>query len=118
MDVMQGLLLQRLVDLTGRHPSTVRRWIRQNRFPPWVERLEHFRSDLGQVAPAWSGWSLHRDKIRSPEGLLLTPTDLRAVPVLHGQIRAYQDQSVTHLQADWVDRRYVESVAAASAAGG
>ena len=43
----------------------------------------------------------------SPEGWCFTPGDVRSVPFLTAQVRAYQARERTHVQADWVDERYV-----------
>ena len=112
MGALDGMLAARLAELTGRHPSTVRRWLRTQHFPSWVWRLERFTMDLGAVAPPWCGWSLHRDTLRSPEGWLFTPAELRSVPFMHAQIAAYQARERTHLQADWIEERYVEPLSA------
>ncbi len=108
------MLTERLAEMTGRHPSTVRRWLRTQHFPSWLQRLERFGSDLGEVAPPFRGWSLQRDAIVSPEGWRFTPAELRAVPFMHAQIAAYQARERTHLQVDWIEGRYVEGVAAAA----
>jgi len=102
---------ERLATLTGRHPSTVRRWLRTQRIPPWVMRLLEIASDLGELERAWSGWALRAGTLVSPEGWQFKPSEVRCIPFMHAQIAAYQQLQRTHLQADWIEERYVESEA-------
>jgi len=86
------------------HESTARRWLRTGRQPWWLECAR----DLGAFGEAWRGWSLQGDTLRSPEGEHFTPSDLRALRVMRGQIEVYQQMLKFQLQADWVDGRYVK----------
>jgi transcriptional regulator with XRE-family HTH domain len=106
-----ALTTERLCKLTGRHPTTVRRWLRTNKFPPWVAKLQELAADLGEIERAWRGWALRCGELVSPEGWRFTPADVRSIPFLRAHIEALQIERFTHLQADWVDRRFVESVA-------
>jgi Phage protein len=101
--------VRQLAERARVHLSTARRWLRTGRCPWWLQQLRDAASDLGILAgPAWRGWSLHEDTLRSPEGELFRPSDLRAVRVMRGQIRAYQHTLSFQLQADWIEGRYVK----------
>lgn len=105
---MDGSTASQLALLTGRHISTVRRWLRSRSVPPWVMKLEQFGRDLGDLDRTWSGWAVRAGVLVSPEGWTFRPGEIRSIPFLHAQIRTYQALQRTHLQADWVDGRYVE----------
>jgi hypothetical protein len=107
MSGANGLLARELAQRARVHISTARRWLRCGRLPWWLEELRWIGSDLGRVAEPWREWSLHGERLRSPEGELFTQADLRAVRVMRGQIAAYREALCTHVQADWVDGRYV-----------
>lgn len=110
MSGSNGFLARELAQRARVHLSTARRWLRSGRRPWWLEELQWLQSDLGRLAEPWRGWSLHGNHLRSPEGELFTPADLRAVRVMRGQIRAYQEALSFQYQADWVDGRYVRPV--------
>ena len=107
--VSNGWITRQLAERARVHLSTARRWLRQNKRPWWLDALRDCASDLGILAEPWRGWSLHQDTLRSPEGELFRPADLRAVRVMRGQIRAYQETLSFPLQADWIDRRYIRN---------
>lgn len=46
--------------------------------------------DLGQLDPAWCGWTLRAGKLISPEGWELAPGDALSLPLLRAQVAAYQ----------------------------
>jgi len=104
----QGFIARQLAARARVHLSTARRWLRQGCVPWWLQELRDTASDLGKLAEPWSGWSLHQDRLRSPEGELFRPADLRAVRVMRGQIRVYQETLSFQLQADWIEGRYVK----------
>jgi len=102
--------VQQLVERARVHPSTARRWIRSGRRPWWLQALLDCAGNLGILAQPWEGWSVHKDILRSPEGELFKPADLRALRVMRGQLDAYRAAMATHLQADWIEGRYVEDI--------
>lgn len=106
---MRNFAVQQLVERAHIHPSTARRWIRSGRRPWWLQALRDCASNLGILARPWDGWSVHGDTLRSPEGELFQPADLRALRVLRGQIDAYQEAMAFQYQADWVDGRFVRA---------
>jgi hypothetical protein len=70
----------RLVELTGAHPVTVRRWKKLARLPRWLERLVRvcLQGELGEIDPAWNGWRIVRGELISPEGRSYSPGAIRA----------------------------------------
>jgi hypothetical protein len=83
---------ENLVQLTGCHASTARRWKRLLRVPAWLERLVQLFIDghLGELHGAWRGWHLVRGELITPEGRGLTPGQLYALPYLREQVRALE----------------------------
>jgi len=69
-----------LVELTGVHPVTVRRWKKLARLPRWLERLVRvcLQGELGEIDRTWSGWRIVRGELVSPENLTYTPGAVRA----------------------------------------
>jgi hypothetical protein len=59
--------------------STVRAWDRGRNRVPWsaVRLLRLLRlGDLGALSASWDGWSLHGDRLVSPEGLSFLASDM------------------------------------------
>ncbi len=100
--------VRQLAEQARVHASTARRWLRSGRYPWWIEQLRDCARDLGILAEPWRGWRVDGDALWSPEGERFTPIDLRAVRVMRGQIRAYQEQLSFQLQADWIEGRYIK----------
>lgn len=46
--------------------------------------------DLGELDPAWWGWTLRAGKLISPEGWEVAPGDALSLPLLRAQVAAYQ----------------------------
>lgn len=99
-----------LCALTGAHLTTARRWKKTRRCPRWLQRLIRLcvEGELGAIARQWDGWSIRGKTLVSPEGWAFTPGEIRSIPFMHAQVAAYQQRQRTHLQADWIDERYVE----------
>lgn len=107
---LYGIPAEHLVAYTGVHLTTARRWKRRRRVPRWLQRLVavcHF-GELGHIQRAWDGWVLREKCLMSPEGWQFTPGEIRSIPFMRAQVRTYQAQERTHLQADWIDERFVE----------
>ena len=100
--------VRQLAERARVHASTARRWLRSGRYPWWLEHLRDCARDLGILADPWRGWRLYGDELWSPEGELFRPEDLRALRVMRGQIRAYQETLSFQLQADWIEGRYIK----------
>jgi len=105
---LYGVPVGVLATLTGAHPTTARRWKRAQRVPPWLTRLARVIIDgeLGEVSPDWRGWRLVRGELVSPEGWTATPGDVLALPLMRGQIAAYQAAQRLPAQGDWIESRY------------
>lgn len=87
-----GISHARLVELTGCHPDTVRRWKRQRRIPrPWavIVRLR-LECALGALAAVWDGWTLRGEWLVSPEGSRFRPGQVRAIPYQCARISALE----------------------------
>ena len=75
--------------------STVRRWDRGQRRVPWaVVRLLRLlrQGDLGSLAPAWAGWTVHGGTLRSPEGRVFEAHALAWWSLLVAQARAFRQR--------------------------
>ncbi len=114
-DPLYGIAAERIARLTGVHLSTARRWKRTGKHPRWLAPFLALvlEGELAPIARAWSGWRLRDQYLISPEGWRFTFGEIRSIPFLHAQVRSYQARLRTHLQADWIDERYVEASAAA-----
>lgn len=86
--------------LTGAHRTTVARWKRRARAglaaPPWLVRLVNavHRGHLGDLSAAWRGWLINpRDgQLVSPEGLCVTPGQVRALPQMYDLKRTLEGE--------------------------
>jgi hypothetical protein len=108
-DSLYGIGAEQLVEVTGAHLSTARRWKRLRRVPHWLQRLVSLCvfGDLGHINKAWDGWRIRGKLLISPEGWEFTFGEIRAIPFMHAQIRTYQLLQRSVQQADWIDQRYV-----------
>lgn len=105
-----GVPAARLARLAGVHLTTARRWKNRRRVRSWLALLVRtcLEGELEPISRTWSGWSIRGQELVSPEGWRFTPGDVRSVPFLVAQVKAYQTRERTHLQADFIERRYVE----------
>lgn len=78
--VLDTIHEQRLVELTGAHQRTVRRWRRRARLPRWLRLLVRtcIEGELADIDGAWRGWQLIRGQLVSPEGWCFSPGEVRA----------------------------------------
>lgn len=91
---LHGLTAESLAELACAHVTTARRWLRRRQAPPAIARalvLLRF-GQLAAVSPTWSGWALRAGKLVSPEGLELTPGEVRAGPLHAATVRLLQRQ--------------------------
>jgi len=111
-DPLYGVAAEQVASLTGVHLSTARRWKRTGKHPRWLAPFlaMALEGQLGPIAAAWRGWIVRGQHLVSPEGWQFTFGEIRSIPFLHAQVRTYQRRERTHLQADWIDERYVEAV--------
>jgi len=64
--------------------------------------------ELEPLSRHWAEWSIRGQHLVSPEGWAFTPGEVRSILFMRAQVAAYQAERRTHLQADWIDQRYVE----------
>lgn len=100
-----------LARFAGVSERTARRWRRDGIPARYVALAELLAGELGAVAPAWSGWTLDRRGLTSPEGWTFTPGELRAVPIQYQRVAALERE-----RADF--RRRFDVLAAAFTAAG
>jgi len=92
-DGLQPVDLQRVFGISRR---SALRWITQGVRPEIVAltRLVTL-GDLGGIAPEWRGWILRRGQLHDPESsatIGFTPSELRALPLVHAALAAYRTQ--------------------------
>lgn len=109
----QGVLApihdEHLVELTGVHPVTVRRWKKLARIPRWLQRLVRvcLHGELAEIDPAWRGWRLVRGELVSPEGRAFTPGAVRASVLWRAralELGALDRRRRVQIEADPVNR--------------
>lgn len=117
-DPLIGVRVEELVRLTGVHLTTAKRWKRSRRIRRWLALLVQIcvEGELEPIARPWRGWRIRGEHLISPEGWTFTFGEIRSIPFLHAQVSTYQQMQRTHLQADWIDERYVEADAGAGSA--
>jgi hypothetical protein len=93
-----------LVELTGVHPVTVRRWKKLAQVPRWLERLVRvcLRGELGEIDRTWSGWRIVRGELVSPEGWRFTPGAVRASYL-------WKQRAIEYGALDYRGRRLIEA---------
>ena len=108
-DVLAWASAETLATLTGAHLTTALRWKRAKRIRRWLYVLVSVcvRGELESISKTWSGWSVRGPHLVSPEGWQFTPGEVRSIPFMKAQVRAYQDRQ-HFAQADWIAQRYVE----------
>jgi hypothetical protein len=87
-----GLSVLLLVQVTGVHPDTARRWKRTGKVPKKhaTQVALATEGDLGVVAPEWSGFRLKSGMLWTPEGKPIRPGDVLAIPYRAQQILALE----------------------------
>jgi Phage protein len=113
-DPLYGIAAERIATLTGAHISTARRWKRSGKHPRWLEPFLAMAvsGQLGPIERAWRGWVLRDQYLVSPEGWRFSFGEIRAIPFMHAQIANYQRLQRCAVQADWIERRYVDPTGA------
>jgi hypothetical protein len=102
-----GIPLEQLIELTGCHPDTARRWKRQRRVPrPWdVIIALRLSCDLGALAADWRGWKLQGAELVSPDGVAVRVAQVLAIPILLQLVSALERERATPRQLElMVDR--------------
>lgn len=73
------------------HPTTAARWKARNLLPPRYAALAALAAgDVGALDAAWTGWTLRRGELISPEGIAFRPGEVLAIPIRMQQIAALQ----------------------------
>lgn len=87
-----GLSVLLLMQLTGVHIDTARRWKRQGRIPAHYETIAQLRlsGDLGAITGSWKGFKIADGKLWTPEGQPVAPGDVRSIP--------YRAQEISELR--------------------
>ncbi len=83
MDIdLYGFSADTLAALTGSSPISTKRWKRQKRAPTARQRTLAIalEGNLGAIDPAWHGFTIRDGQIWTPEGMAVTPGDIRAIP--------------------------------------
>lgn len=78
--LLYGISIQKIVETTGVHVTTARRWKRTGDVPQRWRRFVDLvvNGNLGALAATWSGWTLTDSELVTPEGECLGPGQLRA----------------------------------------
>lgn len=95
-----------LAAFAGVSERTARRWRRDGIPPRFAALARLLAGELDAVAPAWSGWTLDRRGLVSPEGWTFTPGELRAVPIQYQRVAALERERLAL-------RRRLDALAAA-----
>lgn len=80
-DVAFGLSVQELSQITYRHPSTIRRYLRTGIAPPQITRLVslHRAGRLPSNHESWSGWRVDGPLLIDPDGNGYRAEDIRSL---------------------------------------
>ena len=81
-----------VLEVTGRHRSSVTRWRQKNRFPREVQLLAsvQLHGELGHIHRNWNDWRLdtRSGELFSPAGDSFTPNELVALPLRLQELNA------------------------------
>lgn len=72
--------------------ATARRWKRGATCPPKTA-LMLLCGDLGCLDSAWSGWTMKRGLLVSPEGWEATPGHVRGLQMINATLAAYRSEN-------------------------
>jgi hypothetical protein len=89
-----GLSVLLLVQITGVHIDTARRWKRAGKVPKKhaVQVALATEGDLGVIAPEWTGFRVKNGLLWTPEGLAVRPGDIRSIPYRAHQVLALEQE--------------------------
>jgi hypothetical protein len=101
-DVAFGLSVHELSQITYRHPSTIRRYLRSNKAPPHVLQLVSlYRAGrLPSMHKSWRGWRVDGAWLIDPDGNRYRAEDVQslwAVKQLRRELEKLQGQPVQFL---------------------
>lgn len=71
---------RRIAQITGRPPSTVRRWLKQNQSTPEARRLLEIEAAgrLPSTCTSWRGWTIHGRWLVDNEGKCYEAVEIKA----------------------------------------
>lgn len=81
-----------IATLLGVDITTVRRWRRGAICPPKAV-VFLLSGDLGYFDEEWRGWRVKNGALISPEGWVITVSDVLSVPLMRAQIATYQTEN-------------------------
>ncbi len=96
----------RVSKLLGVTTQAVAKWRHGTAVPRLLQIL--VTGSLGDLDPLWHGYNVRGGLLCGPDGITVTPADVLSVPFVRAQVTAYQARQRFAVQADWIDRRYVE----------
>lgn len=119
--LLYGISELRLIQVTGAHRSTVRRWKLGRSIPRWLSFVVRLcvQGELEDFDPAWRGWRIVRGELVSPEGTAFTPGAIRAGPLYRERALEYGEwdrQTRMALEVDPVNRAGIERLGTLQAA--
>lgn len=87
-----GLSVPLLAHAAGVSLATAHRWKRQHRIPDPAARLVALlvHGELSVIGPAWRGFRLDAERIWTPYGFGVIPTEISSIPWRFAQIRALE----------------------------
>lgn len=85
-ELLESLSVATLVDLTGCHAATARRWRATGTCPPPVGRLLRILANRLLGSPGWRGWQLIEGELVSPENWRYTAGEVLALTFLRAQL--------------------------------
>lgn len=76
-----GIKHKKLIELTGKHPSTIRRWIKENSAPKAVRLLVAIIAEGRPAASSeeWNEWRFWENELIDPFGNAVTPGEIKTV---------------------------------------
>lgn len=85
-----GFTTERIMELCGVHPRTVKRWDKASRCPVWfVSMCGMYAGKLSALrgtGECWEGWRVAGDHIVSPEGVTYSPYEINSIPWLWAMV--------------------------------
>lgn len=83
-----------LAHVTGVHLETAKRWKRAGAIPKHYAHLVALRTEgnLGVIAGDWDGWRLRDQQLWTPDDVVVTPGEIRAIPYQKELLRELKKQ--------------------------
>lgn len=90
--LLESLSVAELVDLTGCHAATARRWRVNGTLPPPVGRLLRILANRLLGSPGWLGWQIINGELVSPENWRYSAGEVLALTFLRAQLANSETQ--------------------------